>query len=323
MIENLIILEHHGRALKRTSLHALTLASQLGGASALAVLGSGVAEIAESVRTFGAALVLVADDPALAEPLADRYAAVISAMARKLQVRTVLGTSSTFTKDILPRVAALLDAPMLSDVTAVECRDGVTSFQRPVHAGSLFATVSLAGEVRVLTVLGTAFPPPTPNGASSPLEKMEVDAAALPNGMQFVSREQRTSARPDLTEARVVVGGGRPLKDGETFERLIGGLADALGGAVGATRAAVDAGMAPNDCQIGQTGKIVAPELYIAVGISGAIQHWAGIKDSKVIVAINRDPDAPLFQMATYGLVGDLHEIVPRLIAAVGSKNQP
>lgn len=323
MAETLVILEHNGKSVKRSSLSALALASQLGGDSALAVLGSGVDGIAESVRTFGASVVLVADDPALAEPLADRYAVVITEMVKKLGARSVLGTSSTFTKDILPRVAALLDAPMLSDVTAVEIKDGVTSFQRPVNAGSLSATVRLEGDVRVLTVRGTAFHPPTPNGSSSPLEKLEFDPASLPNGMQFVSREHRASERPDLTEARVVVSGGRPLKDKETFERLIGGLADALGGAVGATRASVDAGMAPNDCQVGQTGKAVAPEIYIAVGISGAIQHLAGIKDSKVIVAINRDPDAPVFQMATYGLVGDLHEIVPRLISAIRSQDQP
>jgi len=317
MIQTLVILEHDGHCVKRASLSAVALARQLGGSYALGVLGSGVAEIADSVRSFGASVVLVADHPALAEPRADCYAAVIAETARQRGASTVVGTSSTFTKDILPRVAALLDAPMLSDVMAVEIKDGVPCYQRPLSAGSLCATVKLQGDVRVLTARGTAFHPPSPNGAPSPVEPIAFDAASLPNGTQFVSRERSTSTRPDLTEARVVVSGGRPLKDKETFERLIGGLADALGGAVGATRAAVDAGMAPNACQVGQTGTVVAPELYIAVGVSGAIQHLAGIQDSRVIVAINRDPDAPIFQMANYGLVGDLHALVPRLIEAV------
>lgn len=317
MVQALIIVEHDGQQLKRSSLCAVALARQLGVSYALVVLGAGVSEIAESLRRFGAASVLVGDHPLLREPLADRYAALIVQTASKLGANAVLGTSSTFTKDILPRVAALLDAPMLTDVTSAETKDEVTTYQRPANAGSLLITVALEGERVVLTARGTAFQPPSPNGVPSPVEPIEFDAEALPKGMNFVSRVQTASTRPDLGEARVVVSGGRPLRDKETFDRLIGGLADALGGAVGATRAAVDAGMVPNDCQVGQTGKVVAPELYIGIGVSGAIQHLAGIKDSRVIVAINRDPDAPIFQMANYGLVGDLHEIVPHLIAAL------
>jgi electron transfer flavoprotein alpha subunit len=260
---------------------------------------------------------ILADDPVLAEPLADRYAAVIAEAARKHGATTLLGSSSTFSKDVLPRAAALLDAPMVTDVLAIEEVNGTTAYRRPINAGSMLATVKVEGDVCVLTARATAFEAPAADAAPCSVERFEFEAESLPNGMQFISREQRASDRPDLAEARVVVSGGRPLKDPETFERLVGGLADALRGAVGATRAAVDAGMAPNDYQVGQTGKVVAPELYIAIGISGAIQHLAGIKDSRVIVAINKDPDAPIFQMATYGLVGDLHQIVPQLIEAI------
>jgi electron transfer flavoprotein alpha subunit len=206
---------------------------------------------------------------------------------------------------------------MITDVLAIEERDGSVSYRRPINAGSMFAVVKLEGDRRVLTIRATAFEPPAPDAAPCPITRFNFDARSLPNGTRFISREERKSDRPDLTEARVVVSGGRPLKDKETFERLVGGLADALGGAIGATRAAVDAGMAPNDYQIGQTGKVVAPELYIALGISGAIQHLAGIKDSRIIVAINKDPDAPIFKIATYALVGDLYQIVPQLIESI------
>jgi electron transfer flavoprotein alpha subunit len=206
---------------------------------------------------------------------------------------------------------------MVTDVLAIEETDGSISYRRPINAGSMFAIVKVEGNRRVLTVRATAFEAPVGDAVPCPIERFEFDVASLPTGTRFISREERKSDRPDLTEARVVVSGGRPLKDKETFERLVGGLADALGGAVGATRAAVDAGMAPNDYQIGQTGKVIAPELYIGLGISGAIQHLAGIKDSRIIVAINKDPDAPIFQMATYALVGDLYQIVPQLIESI------
>jgi electron transfer flavoprotein alpha subunit len=317
MAATLVLIEHDRQQAKRPSLHAITLARQIGGDYALLVLGHGLDEIAASLVSYGASAVLVADDPALAEPLADRYAAVIAEATRKHSAKTLLGSSSTFSKDVLPRAAALLDAPMVTDVLALEKGDGALAYRRPINAGSMLATVKVKGDICVLTARATAFEAPMADGPPCPVERLEFDAAILPNGMQFISREQRASDRPDLTEARVVVSGGRPLKDRETFERLVGGLADALGGAVGATRAAVDAGMAPNDYQVGQTGKVVAPELYIAVGISGAVQHLAGIKDSRIIVAINKDPDAPIFQMATYGLVGDLHQVVPQLIESI------
>jgi|ERR1043166_3627445 electron transfer flavoprotein alpha subunit len=317
MADSLILIEHDRQQVRRPSLHAIAVARQLGGEYALLVLGHGLDGIAASVVSYGASAVIVADDPALAEPLADRYATVIAEVARTCRSKTILGTSSTFSKDILPRVAALLDAPMVTDVVAIEKMEESISYRRPINAGSMFAMVKVEGDCRVLTIRATAFEAPAADAAPCPITGFDLDAVSLPNGIQFISREERKSDRPDLTEARVVVSGGRPLKDKETFERLIGGLADVLGGAIGATRAAVDAGMAPNDYQIGQTGKIVAPDLYIGLGISGAIQHLAGIKDSRIIVAINKDPEAPIFQMATYGLVGDLHEIVPQLIEAI------
>lgn len=310
----LVVVQHDGTGILRASLGAVTLARRLGFPFAFVVLGSGLPAAADSLKRFGAARIFVADDALLAEPLADRYAYVIADAATRAGAHTVLGISSTFTKDILPRVAALLDAPMVSDITAVECRDGDYYFDRFANAGNLSTTVRLEGPKRVVTARGAMFPTPTPINSDSPIEAIVIDASKLPAGTRFISREQTVSARPDLNEARIVVTGGRPLRDKETFERLIGGLADVLGGAVGATRAAVDAGMAPNHCQVGQTAKSVSPELYIAVGVSGAIQHVAGITDSRVIIAINRDPEAPIFQVATYGLVGDLHEIVPRLI---------
>lgn len=313
MAQTLVLIERDGAKLKRASLHAISLARQLGGDFALLILGHNVGPIAEALKSYGASRVIVADDPALAEPLADKYAAVIAAVARREEAQTLLAASSTFSKDILPRAAALWDAPMLTDVVGLEG----SSFRRPINAGSELALVDLEGERRVLTARATAFPLPEETAETSPIESHDVDAASLPAGTTFVSREERQSDRPDLSEARVVIAGGRPLKDTETFERLVGGLADVLGGAIGATRAAVDSGMVPNDYQIGQTGKVVAPQLYIGMGISGSIQHLAGIKDSRIIVAINKDPDAPIFQMATYGLVGDLHQLVPQLIESL------
>jgi electron transfer flavoprotein alpha subunit len=255
--------------------------------------------------------------------LADRHAAILAETAKQCSARSLLGASSTYTKDVLPRVAALLDAPMVSDVVGVELRNGEVCYRRPLSAGSFYATVQVEGEVRVLTLRATAFEVPTPNCQLCPIWPVTVEVSQLPTGTQLVSRAEPNSSRPELTEARVVVSGGRPLMDKDTFERLIGGLADSLGAAVGATRAAVDAGLVTNDCQVGQTGKTIAPELYFAVGVSGAIQHLAGIKDSKVIVAINRDPNAPIFQIANYGLVGDLHDLVPRLTAAIQIQRSP
>jgi len=322
MVDTLALIEHDRRRAKSASLHAITLARQLGGDYALLLLGHDLDEVAASLVSYGACAVVVADDPALAEPLADRYAKVIAEATRTHGAKTLVGATSTFSKDILPRVAALLNLPMVSDVVATEEIESSVLYRRPTNAGSKLATVRVESDRLVLTVRGTAFEAATADAAVCPIERFAVDVASLPMSTEFISREQRMSDRPELTDAPVVVCGGRPLKDKQTFERLVGGLADLLGGAVGATRAAVDAGMAPNDYQVGQTGKIIAPQLYIGVGISGAVQHLAGIKDSRIIVAINRDPDAPIFQMATYGLVGDLYEIVPQLIDTLRKHQQ-
>ncbi|WP_394795527.1 electron transfer flavoprotein subunit alpha/FixB family protein [Armatimonas sp.] len=222
---------------------------------------------------------------------------------------SLVGAATSLGRDVLPRVAALLDLPMLSDVLSVESHEGRLTLTRPMYAGNVVARVRTTGDIGVYSVRSAAFGQPEP-GAPEPIA-----AAALPRtGYEVLSLDAPEQTRPELTQARVVVSGGRPTRDAATFEKLIGGLADALGGAAGATRAAVDAEIAPNELQVGQTGKVVAPELYIAAGISGSIQHLAGMKDSKVIVAINTDPDAPIFEVADYGLVADIHQAIPELI---------
>lgn len=315
----LVLIEHDAGRVRTPSLHAVEAARRFGEPCTLLVLGRGLTAVAGALTAYGAARVLVGDHEALEHPLADRYAAVVAHAARSTGAKRILGAASTFTKDVLPRAAALLDLPMLSDVTGIESVSGAWQFRRPIYAGSAFATVTVEGEGLALTIRAAAFEAPEPqrNGPPSPIEPIQFDYASLPNAARYLSAERRESARPDLTEARIVVSGGRPLKDSDTFERLIGTLADALGAAVGSTRAAVDAGIVPNDWQIGQTGKVIAPDLYIAAGVSGAIQHLAGIKDARIIVAINKDPDAPIFQTATYGVVGDLYDLVPQLIEAI------
>lgn len=321
MTENLVLVEHDGQRIKSGSLHAIAAAREFGGAVGLLALGHDLEKLNSALNQYGASSVYLADDPALQHPLADRYAAVVAEVARTAGSTTLVGSSSTFTKDILPRAAALLDWPMLSDVVAVEINDGSLQYRRPTNWGTGIATVELEGPCRVLTIRPSAFDQPLPVAKVSAVERVSVADMALPSGMRFVSQEERKSDRPELTEARVVVGGGRPLRDKATFDKLICGLADSMGAAVGATRAAVDTGIVPNDWQIGQTGKMIAPELYVAVGISGAVQHLAGVKDARIIVAINKDPDAPICELATYTLIGDLHTIVPELINALKEAN--
>lgn len=319
MTHLLVLAEHDQGRLKPASLAAAGCARQVcaatGGTFDFLLLGAGIGAAAEGLRRAGARAVLVADHPELEQPLADRCARVIADTAEARGAALVIGAISTFTKDVLPRAAALLDAGMLSDVVGVQADGGALTFRRMMHAGNVVATVQLDGARRFLSVRAAAFPAPTPAEAVSPIEAVAVDPARLPRAATFVAREAKAGARPDATEARIVVSGGRALKTAEDFERLVGGLADALGAAVGSSRALVDSGITANSLQIGQTGKIVAPDLYLALGISGAIQHMAGMKDTKVIAAINKDPDAPIFEVADYGLVADVYEAVPALLA--------
>jgi electron transfer flavoprotein alpha subunit len=314
----LVVAELANGQLKSATAAAAGFARQLcaaGGTFDVLLLGSGISAAAQAAAHYGAAHVLVADDPSLNQPLADKYAHVIDEVARQRGATLVVAAASTFSKDILPRAAALLDAGMLSDVVGVQPEGNDYVFRRVMYAGNVIATVKLAGPVKFLTVRAAAFAAPEASPTASPIVAVPVNPEALPLLINFVAREEKAGGRPDPTEARIVVSGGRAIKNAEDFERLVGGIADVLGAAVGSSRALVDAGITPNTLQVGQTGKVVAPELYLALGISGAIQHLAGMKDAKVIAAINKDPDAPIFEVADYGLVADVYEAVPEMTA--------
>lgn len=284
-------------------------AKKLGGSCLVAVLGSGIDALAQEAARYGVTRVLAVDDASLTHYLADIYTAVLEQLVKANEVSLLLATSTAVGKDLLPRVAARLGVGMASDVIAIN-DDG--TFKRPMYAGNAVATVSLEGPVKVVSVRSTAFDAAQPDGQAS-VEKVNIAVDDTAKKMQFVEFNETKSDRPTLTEARIVVSGGRGLKSGENFTVYLEPLVDALGAAMGASRAAVDAGFVPNDLQVGQTGKVVAPELYFAIGVSGAIQHLAGMKDSKVIVAINKDPEAPIFNVADYGLVADLFKAVPEL----------
>jgi electron transfer flavoprotein alpha subunit len=290
-----------------------TAASKLGGDLLIAVLGSGTDTAAQAAAGYGAAKVLAADDPALANYLADAYAAALEQIIGSNDVSALLATATAQGKDLLPRVAARLGVGMASEI--VDINDDGT-FKRPMYAGNAIATVALEGAVKVMSVRGTAYDAAQPGDQSS-VEQASVSIDAADKKMQFVEFNEIKSDRPTLTDASIVISGGRGLKSGENFTEYLEPLVDAMGAAMGASRAAVDAGFVPNDLQVGQTGKVVAPELYFAVGISGAIQHLAGMKDSKVIVSINKDPEAPIFNVSDYGLVADLFKAVPELTEAV------
>jgi electron transfer flavoprotein alpha subunit len=307
----LVIAEHDNSTVAAATLPVITAAAKIGGDIHVLVAGSGSADAAaDAAKISGITKVLHADDPAYSHATAENVAALI-AQAGKEGYSHILAPASFFGKNVLPRAAALLDSQQVSDITGIE---GPDTFVRPIYAGNAFATVQSTDAIKVVTVRPTAFDAAARDG-SAPVES--ISGAGDTGLTSFVGVELTKSERPDLGTAKIVISGGRGLGSGENFTKYIEPVADKLGAAIGASRAAVDAGYVPNDYQVGQTGKVVAPSLYIAAGISGAIQHLAGMKDSKTIVAINKDPEAPIFQVADYGLVGDLFEILPELEKAL------
>ena len=304
----LVVAEHDNKSLRKATLNTVAAAQKLGGDVHVLVAGHQAADVAKAAAQVpGVKKVLLADAAHLAEELAENVAALIVSLAKSYS--HLLAPATSTGKNIMPRAAALLDVQQISDICAVE---GPDTFVRPIYAGNALATVKSKDPIKVITVRTTAFDAVPATGGSAPVEN--VQAPADSGLSSFVGREVSKSERPELTAAKIIVSGGRGLGSGDNFTKVLEPLADKLGAAMGASRAAVDAGFVPNDWQVGQTGKIVAPDLYIAVGISGAIQHLAGMKDSRVIVAINKDEEAPIFQVADYGLVGDLFQLVPNVV---------
>ncbi|WP_296655622.1 electron transfer flavoprotein subunit alpha/FixB family protein [Paraburkholderia sp.] len=308
----LVIAEHDNASVKAATLNTVAAATKIGGDVHVLVAGHNAQGAADAAaKIAGVAKVLLADAPQLEAGLAENVEATVLAIAK--QYSHILAPATAAGKNVAPRIAAKLDVAQISDITAVDSPD---TFERPIYAGNAIATVQSADPIKVITVRMTAFDAVAAEGGSAAVEKLE---AAADSGLsQFVSREVTKLDRPELTSAAIIVSGGRGLGSGENYTKILEPLADKLNAALGASRAAVDAGYVPNDYQVGQTGKIVAPQLYIAVGISGAIQHLAGMKDSKVIVAINKDEEAPIFSVADYGLVGDLFTLVPELVKELG-----
>jgi len=306
----LVIAEHDHASLKAATLNTVSAAAKIGGDIHVLVAGSNCAAAAQQAAGLqGVTSVKVADAAHYASQTAENLTALI--LANAAAYSHILAPATTFGKNLLPRVAALLDVAQISEITGVESAD---TFVRPIYAGNALATVQSADKIKVITVRTTAFDAAA-SGNAAPVETIAAGADTAQSTLTH--RELTKSERPELGAAKIIVSGGRGLGSGENYHKLLEPLADKLNAALGASRAAVDAGFVPNDYQVGQTGKIVAPQLYIAIGISGAIQHLAGMKESKVIVAINKDPDAPIFQVADYGLVGDLFETVPALVAAL------
>ena len=318
MADVLVLAEVAEGKLKKTTHSAVTFARQaaaaLGGSYSILILGDATGGAANEAATLGAAKVLVAEDASLKTYLAERFAPTVAAVGKGFAV--VVGTASAYGKDLLPRVAARLGAGYAADISAVYTDGGKLGYKRPMYAGNAYGIATVNTPIQVVSVRQSAFAPAEASGAASPIEKVAVTpASGAAARVEFVSFDQVKNERPELTEARVVVSGGRALK--ERFNEVLAPLADTLGAALGASRAACDAGYAASDLQVGQTGKVVAPSLYFAIGISGAIQHLAGMKGSKVIVAINKDGDAPIFQVADYGLVADLFGAVPELVKQI------
>lgn len=306
-MSTLVIAEHNNQHLHPVTRTTVAAALQLDPNPVLLVVGSECEQVAnEAAGLAGVATVLYVDSPVFTHLLAENVSSLVVSIAASYTA--ILAPASTFGKNVMPRVAALLDVAQLSDVSRIVDKD---VFEHPVYAGNAVETVKMLDDVKIMTIRSTAFSPVENSGASCCIERLSADFPV--SATRFVSQELSKSTRPELGSAKIVVSGGRGLQSAEKFA-LVEELADVLGAAVGASRAAVDAGFVPNDYQVGQTGKVVAPDLYIALGISGAVQHLAGMKDSKVIVAINKDADAPVFQVADYGLVGDLFELVPQII---------
>jgi electron transfer flavoprotein alpha subunit len=310
----IVFAEHKGGHFPKTTLVAinagLEIARKRGGNCIAVVAGDNVDGPANEIARYGVSKVIALEGARLSHYLADATAQAIAALTKSTGAETVVATATAMGKDLMPRVAARLNAPMASEIVAIN-DDG--TFIRPMYAGNALATVELDGPVRVVTVRGTAFDAAKAGDAAAPVQKVQADLEPAALKMEFVNFNEIKSDRPQLTEAKIVVSGGRGLKSGENFKTVLEPLVDEIGAAMGASRAAVDAGFVPNDLQVGQTGKVVAPELYVAVGISGAIQHLAGMKDSKTIVAINKDAEAPIFSVADYGLVADLFKAVPEM----------
>ncbi len=313
MARTLVIAELQDGKVKKTTLSAITFAKQVGGPFAILAVGAGAGGAAQELTAFGAQKVIAVDDASLKSYVCERFAPTVAKVAKEGGYDTVAVTASSFGKDLAPRVAVKLGAGYAPDINVVKVDGEKRAYRRPTHAGNAFGWLEITTPVQVVSVRQTEFTAAEPSGGSSPVEngaKAPDDAAA--SRVEFISLETGRSERPDLGEARVIVSGGRALK--EQYKQVLEPLADALGAALGASRAACDAGYAPPELQVGQTGRTVAPQLYFAIGISGAIQHIAGMKGSKVIVAINKDGDAPIFQIADYGLVADLFVAVPELL---------